>query len=237
MIHVMLAWGEKVLKKMSKCEWSRRPCQWITACADVPYSMLSVLRSPRSAIFYLNTTSKQAKKRTRADGIVLYGIYKGVSSQLTCQKARDICTPADLETGVLWHPDKGQICHPIVCEILINSQQAQLVVPIPQPVGQMLFTAIHHTAIEEGCERVDLLSSGSSAVTSRSWAEERNAISCVFNPWVVGWDLQKDKWIIHRHLRSSESALWCYSHKKSQQERFQRVFMVGSMETSPKSQL
>lgn len=93
---------------------------------------------------------------------------RDASTQLTCKKARDFSSPADYKTGVLPHVVKGHICLPPVSEIPINSQQAQLVGPIPQPVGQRHFAAIHHTAIEKGGERVDLIPNCSASGASRS---------------------------------------------------------------------
>lgn len=93
---------------------------------------------------------------------------RGASTQLTCKKARDFSSPADYKTGVLLHADKGHICLPPISEIPVNSQQAQLVGLIPQPVGQRHLTAVHHAAIKKAGERVDLISNYSVAGTSRS---------------------------------------------------------------------
>lgn len=93
---------------------------------------------------------------------------RGASTQLTCKKARDFSFSADCKTGALLHVVKGHICLPLISEILVNSQQAQLVGLIPQFVGQRHFTAVHHAAIKKGGERVDLISNCSAAGTSRS---------------------------------------------------------------------
>lgn len=93
---------------------------------------------------------------------------RGASTPLTCKKARDFSSPAGFKAGVLLHAVKGHICLPIVSEIPVNSQQAQLVGLIPQFVGQRHFAAVHHAAVKKGGERIDLISNCSAAGAGRS---------------------------------------------------------------------
>lgn len=162
---------------------------------------VSVFHDLLHSISYLNKKNKQLKKGTGAGGILCSRFQvRGASTPLTCKKTRD-STPAGLEAGLLPHGAEGHVGPAPVGEVAVHSQEAAPAAAVPQALGHGLLAAVHHAAVQEGGEGIDLLPDHPAPCAAGSRAEEREAIPPVCDSGVVGWDLQIEKRKIHQWLK------------------------------------
>lgn len=115
------------------------------------------------------------------------------STQLTCKKTRDSSCPTGLEAGLLPHGPKGHVRPAPVREVAVHSQEAPAAAAVPQPLSHGHLAAVHHAAVQERGQGIDLLPHRPAPRAGGSGAEEREAIPPVSDPGVVGWDLQIER--------------------------------------------
>lgn len=86
---------------------------------------------------------------------------------------------------------EGQQGPAVVAEAGVDSQQPQEIGVVAKPQGEGDLAAVHHAGIQEGGERVELVSDFVPVLGACGCrAEEGDAVTLVPDAGVIGWDLR-----------------------------------------------
>lgn len=104
---------------------------------------------------------------------------------------------------------EGQQGPAVVCELVIDLHQPQLVRRVAKFPGQLILAAVHHAGVQEGGEGVDLVADGDVvARAGRAGAEEGDAVPLVLDSRVIGWDLYAQREIQPVHQGRGRGQEW-----------------------------